>query len=143
MSKLRNIKTKTLYIYCDGGSRGNPGSGAIGIIFLDENKKRIYSYKEIIGETTNNQAEYKALIKALELATAYCRYNIKCFLDSELVVKQVTGIYRIKNDTLRNLFYEVKEREKAFQDVTYNHVKRDNQYIQQADKLVNDALNGR
>ena len=139
----KNVKTKVLYIYSDGGSRGNPGAGAIGIIFLDENKKKIGQNKEVIGEVTNNQAEYKALIKALELATSYCRYKIVCFLDSELVVKQITGQYRIKNEKLRDLFYQVKEKEKAFQEVVYNHVKRNNQYIQQADKLVNDALNGR
>lgn len=135
-------KILTLYVYSDGGSRGNPGPAAIGIAFFDENKNRIAEYKECIGECTNNQAEYKALIKALELATAHCRKKILCFLDSELVVRHLNGMYRIKNEELRRLFYILKDRERAFDEVVYNHVKRNNKLIQYADKLVNDALDG-
>jgi ribonuclease HI len=133
----------TLYVYTDGGSRGNPGPAAIGIVFFDENKNRIAEYKECIGECTNNQAEYKALTKALELATAHCRKTIMCFLDSELVVRQLSGMYKIKNEELRRLFYLLKDRERAFEKVVYNHTKRENQFIQYADKLVNDALEGK
>jgi len=138
--KVINSKILTLYVYSDGGSRGNPGPSAIGIVFYDENKNKIAEYKECIGHATNNQAEYKAIIKALELATAYCRKKIMCFLDSELVVKQLSGDYRIKNEQLREFFYILKDREKAFDEVIYNHTKRTNNYIQEADKLVNDAL---
>ncbi|RLG11906.1 ribonuclease H [Candidatus Pacearchaeota archaeon] len=138
MAKILN-----LYVYTDGGSRGNPGPAAIGIVFFDENKNKIAEYKECIGECTNNQAEYKALIKALELATAHCRRTIRCFLDSELVIRQLSGRYRIKNEKLRELFYILKDREKAFEKVIYNHVRRNNQFIQYADRLVNDALDGR
>ena len=138
---MANINT--LYVYTDGGSRGNPGHSAIGIVFFDENKTKIAEYKECIGEGTNNQAEYKALIKGLELATAHCRRKIMCFLDSELVVRQLSGSYRIKNEKLRELFYILKDRERAFDEVVYNHVGRTNQFIQYADKLVSDALDGR
>ncbi|MBL7147762.1 MAG: ribonuclease HI family protein [Nanoarchaeota archaeon] len=143
-NKIReNRKILTLHIYTDGGSRGNPGPSAIGIVFFDEDKNKIAEYKECIGECTNNQAEYKALIKALELATAYCRKKILCFLDSELVVKQLSGAYKIKNEELRRLFYILKDREKPFEEVIYNHVRRTNQFISCADKLVNEALDGK
>ena len=132
-----------MYVYTDGGSRGNPGPGAIGIVFFNENKEKIAEYKECIGDCTNNQAEYKALIKALELATAHCRKTIMCFLDSELVVKQLSGAYKIKNEKLRELFYILKDRERAFDKIVYNHTKRTNQFILYADKLVNDALDSK
>jgi len=136
-------KILTLYIYTDGGCRGNPGPGAIGIVFFDENNNKIAEYKECIGDCTNNQAEYRAVIKALELSTAHCRKKLLCFLDSELVVKQLSGAYRIKNEELRRLFYLLKDRERAFEQVVYNHVKRENQFIKYADKLVDDALDGK
>lgn len=142
LEMIGNKKILTLYVYTDGGSRGNPGPGAIGVVFFDENKQQVAEYKERIGECTNNQAEYRALIKALELATAHCRKKILCSLDSELVVKQLSGDYRIKNEELRKLFYLLKEKEGAFEQVVYNHVKRENEYIQYADKLVNAALDG-
>ena len=143
MEVINVVRILNLYVYTDGGSRGNPGPAAIGIVFFDENKNKIADYKECIGEHTNNQAEYMALIKALELATSHCRKTIRCFLDSELVVRQLNGRYRIKNDELRRLFYILKDRERAFDKVIYNHVKRSNKFIQYADKLVNDALDGR
>lgn len=133
----------TLHIYTDGGSRGNPGPSAIGIVFYDEKKNKIAEYKECIGEGTNNQAEYKALIRGLELATAYCRKKILCFLDSELVIRHLSGRYRIKDEKMRELFYILKDREKPFEQVIYNHTKKTNQFIQYADKLVDDALEGK
>lgn len=139
-SIIKNKKIETLYVYTDGGSRRNPGPSAIGIVFVDENKNIIHKHKECIGHGTNNQAEYKALIKALELATAYCRKKIICFSDSELLTKQLHGDYRIKNETLRNLVYDIKNREKVFDEVVYNHKKREHQFIRLADKLVNEAL---
>ncbi len=138
-----NPKILTLSIYTDGGSRGNPGPSAIGIAFYDENKNRIAEYKECIGEHTNNQAEYKALIRGLELATAHCRKKIMCFLDSELLIKHLSGAYRIKNEKLRELFYILKDKETPFEQVIYIHTQKTNQFIQYADKLVNDALDGK
>jgi len=137
-----NTKTSVLHIFTDGGSRKNPGPSAIGIVIFDDNKNKIAEYKECIGECTNNQAEYKAVIKGLELAAAHCRKKIKCYLDSELVVRHLNGSYRLKNEKLLELFYTIKTREKAFEDVSYNQVNRIHPQIKQADKLVNDALNG-
>jgi ribonuclease HI len=134
------MKIDKIYLYTDGGSRGNPGPAAIGISIYDEERNLLQDHKECIGEATNNTAEYKALIKALELATAHCRREINCFLDSELVVRQLNGSYRIKAPHLRDLFYDIKQKEKAFDKVTYNHTNRDNRYIMNSDRLVNEAL---
>jgi len=131
---------KKIYVYTDGGSRGNPGPAAIGVAIFDENRQMLEEYKECIGESTNNRAEYKALIKGLELAAAHCRKEILCFLDSELVVRQLSGRYRIKSEPLRELFYVLKDKEKAFEKVVYNHVRRTDRFIKRADKLVNEAL---
>lgn len=138
-----NHRISTLYVYSDGGCRGNPGPSAIGMVFFDENKNKIAEHKECIGDGTNNQAEYKALIKALELATAHCRKKLICFSDSELLIKQLSGAYRIKNEKLRELFYILKDKETAFEEIVYNHTKRTNPSIEYADKLVNEALDGK
>ena len=131
------------YVFTDGGALGNPGEGAIGGVIYNQKREKIKEFSIPIGVSTNNQAEYIALIKALELATSHCRKTIRCFLDSELVVRQLSGRYRIKNEELRRLFYILKDRERAFDKVIYNHVKRSNKFIQYADRLVNDALDGR
>ena len=138
-----NHRISTLYVYSDGGCRGNPGPSAIGMVFFDKNKNKIAEHKECIGDGTNNQAEYKALIKALELATAHCRKKLICFSDSELLIKQLSGAYRIKNEKLRELFYILKDKETAFEEIVYNHTKRTNPSIEYADKLVNEALDGK
>ena len=134
-------KHDILYIYTDGACRGNPGPSAIGIVIYDKDKNIILEHKECIGEATNNRAEYAALIKALELATGLCRKEIVCFLDAEMVVRQLSGNYAIKNKELLRLFHILKDRERAFEKVTYNHVRRINDRIKRADKLVNEALN--
>lgn len=134
------MKLDRIHIYTDGGSRGNPGPAAIGVVIYDKDKRVLVEYTECIGEATNNVAEYKALIKGLELAAAHCRKEIFCFLDSEVVVRQLNGAYRIKARHLLELFYTLKDREKAFDKIVYNHVRRDNKFICRADKLVNEAL---
>jgi ribonuclease HI len=129
-------------INCDGGARKNPGPAAIGIVVWDENRNKLEEHKECIGDTTNNVAEYKSLIKALELAAKHTRKDVQVFMDSELVIRQVTGVYRIKKKHLFELFQEVKKHEQAFSKVVYNSVRRDNRYQVEADRLVNEALNG-
>jgi ribonuclease HI len=129
-----------IYVNCDGGSRKNPGPAAIGIVIWDENHNKLETYKERIGEATNNVAEYKALIKALELSAKHTRNEVIIFTDSELVVRQVTGIYRIKAKHLLPLVQEVKKNEQLFSKVVYNTVTRNNRYQVEADKLVNKSL---
>ena len=128
-----------LYIYTDGGSRGNPGPAAIGIVLLDK-RKILLEHKERIGKATNNQAEYCALIKALELASRYRPAEVVCTSDSELLIKQVQGEYKIRNTELQRLHAMLKERERALPSVAYRHARRTHPRIQRADCLVNEAL---
>ena len=129
-----------LTIYTDGGSRGNPGPGAIGILILDDKSNIVKEHKEFIGHTTNNRAEYTAMIKALELAKTYSKKEIICFSDSRLIVKQLSGEWKVKEKELLLLFQKVKQLEKNFESVSYNHVRRDNKYIKRADELVNEEM---
>ena len=128
-----------IIINCDGGARGNPGPAAIGVVVRDE-KKVLEIYKEKIGATTNNVAEYHALIKALELARKYSKDEVVVIMDSELVIKQMSGEYKVRSEHLLPLFNKVKSLEKIYNKVTYEHVFRTDHHQTMADKLVNDAL---
>jgi ribonuclease HI len=131
-----------LFINCDGGSRGNPGPAAIGIVIFNNEREKIASHKEKIGSTTNNVAEYKALIKALELAGTHTSGEVQVFMDSQVVVRQVNGHYQVRAEHLQELLKKVKEKEKKFSIISYVYVARTNKYQAQADKLVNEALDG-
>lgn len=129
----------TLHVFSDGGSRGNPGHAAIGCILEDPVSGTVLrEHFERIGIETNNVAEYRALIKALELARAYQPNRIIAHLDSELVVKQVNGDYKVKMPTLQPLVEEVQELAAEFPDVVFTHIPRGDNY--RADALVNRAL---
>lgn len=123
----------------DGGSRGNPGPGAIGVLIRDR-KKILRKHSEKIGKCTNNIAEYKALIKALEIASTYTKKEIHCYLDSELVVKQLLGKYQVKNAKLRELFLKVQKLQEKFEKIKYIHISRWNRFQKLADELVNKEL---
>ncbi|MFH1592952.1 MAG: ribonuclease HI family protein [Candidatus Woesearchaeota archaeon] len=127
-------------INADGGARKNPGPAAIGFIICDKDRNSLEVHKECIGEATNNEAEYRALIKALQYATKHTRDTVQIFMDSELVIRQMNGKYKIKAQNLFTLFQEAKNREKSFKKVVYNYVTRNNKFQVQADKLVNEAL---
>ena len=127
-------------LFTDGGCRGNPGPGAIGIIILDGDNTELHSHAECIGSTTNNRAEYHALIKGLRLCAKHTRGRVTCYLDSELVVRQMNGVYRLKNEELLGLFQKVKDLERVFSEVIYQHVNRTNQFIKKADRLLNEAF---
>ena len=128
-----------IYTNSDGGSRGNPGPGTIGVLVRD-NENILEMYSEKIGSVTNNVAEYKALIKALELALKYTKKELTCILDSELIVKQLFGEYRVKNKKLLQLFLRVQKLQENFEKIKYLHVKRNNEFQQIADALVNIEL---
>jgi ribonuclease HI len=132
-----------IFLFTDGGSKGNPGPGSIGIIICDASNNLLYEYSECIGHCTNNQAEYQALIKGLDLCAKYTRKRITAYCDSELIVKHMNGVYRLKNDELRKLYHQVRDRERVFKSVVYQHVDRSNQRITRADKLLNQAFAGR
>jgi len=129
-----------IYTNSDGGSRGNPGPGAIGVI-IRKDGKILTKYSAKIGKfVTNNIAEYEALIKALELASKHTKNELTCILDSELVVKQLLGEYRVRNPKLLELFLKVQKLQENFNKIKYLHVSRWNQFQQIADELVNEEL---
>jgi len=126
-----------LIINTDGGSRGNPGPAGIGVVFSDEKGEIIARYKECIGEGTNNTAEYRALVLALTKAKDFDFAEAECRLDSELVVKQLLGQYKVKDAKMKLLYAEVQEL-MFFKPVKFVHVRRE--YNKEADALVNEAL---
>jgi len=132
-----------VFVNADGGARNNPGPAAIGIVICDENKNKLECYKECIGYTTNNVAEYKALITGLQIAAKHTRGEVHVFMDSELVINQMNGNYRIKAPHLLPLLQEVKNCERIFSKVVYNYVTRNDSFQVLADALVNEALNDR
>lgn len=128
---------KKLKIFTDGGARNNPGPAAIGVVIKDENNVILETYKKFIGTKTNNQAEYEAIIKALELASGKATY-LECYLDSQLVVNQAKGLYKVKNAEIRELLLKLKSREASFKEIHYNLIPREQN--KEADRLVNEAL---
>ena len=129
----------TLSIFTDAGARGNPGHAAIAVLIYD-GPKLVHHQAEYIGIATNNQAEYRAVIKALELADIMSASEVSMFTDSELVCRQITGEYRVKNPDLKPLHEKVKSLERKFQKVSYASVPRDNPKTRFADRLVNKVL---
>jgi ribonuclease HI len=132
-----------LIVYSDGGARGNPGEAGIGVIISKPDDTILYEFKTYIGIKTNNQAEYTALIKAIELAKGYGAKRVKSYLDSELLVKQLSGEYKVRNPNLKPMFQMVRALEKNFEEVTYQHVPRENEKIKIADRLVNEAIDAK
>lgn len=129
-----------LSIYSDGGARGNPGPAAIAFLILAENGQVLKSGSRYLGKRTNNQAEYEALIAALEAAKAIGSGEVTCHLDSEVVAKHLKGEYRVRNPELRKLWTKVQELKQCFGKVSFVNVPRTNSYIQEADALVNQTL---
>lgn len=133
-----------LKIFTDGGSKGNPGPSAIGIVFYLDNKQ-IYTYREDIGISTNNIAEYTAVLRALEYIKSHVSSfklqasNIKFISDSMLLVNQLNGVYKIKNGTIAELIFKIKALEiEIGMPISYTHVRREENTV--ADALVNDKL---
>ena len=127
-------------IFSDGGARGNPGPAAIAFVILSSEGKVLMKNSRFVGAHTNNQAEYEALIAALEAAVELHAEEVTCHLDSELVTKQVTGEYRVRNSELRKLLNKVNELTRFLKKVSFISVPRSNVHIQEADALVNEAL---
>jgi ribonuclease HI len=127
-----------LLIHTDGGARGNPGPAAIGVVIQNKESGVITKIGVYIGHATNNQAEYSALIEALQNAQKEKPSQVECLLDSELVVKQLNGEYKVKEPTIKKLWARVKELEKTFPQITYKHIPREKN--KEADKIVNEVL---
>ncbi|MFA6160885.1 MAG: ribonuclease HI family protein [Patescibacteria group bacterium] len=131
-----------LQIYTDGGARGNPGPAGIGVVIVDKSKGEIIEEHSVfLGKTTNNQAEYRAAILALERAVVLNALSVELVADSELIIKQARGEYKVKNPDLAKRFLELKNFEtKLGGRVTYRHVKRE--HNKRADALANQAMDG-
>ena len=132
------MKTKKAVIFTDGASRGNPGPAAIGAIIKDEQGTLVARLSQRIGITTNNQAEYRAIIAALEKAIKLGFRQIALRSDSELVVRQLNGRYRVKKATLKPLYQQVKRLQGLLESFTITHIPR--QQNIETDNLANVAL---
>jgi len=129
-----------LRVYSDGASRGNPGPSAIVFIVLRQDGKILKRYSEYVGVRTNNQAEYEALISALEFASGVPSQEVVCHMDSELVVRQLNGEYRVRSSKLEILWLRVHKLKQRFKKISFIHVPRTDTYIQVVDRLANQAL---
>jgi ribonuclease HI len=122
----------------DGGARGNPGPAAIGVVVRDADGGVLEEHGERIGEATNNVAEYRALLAGIERAGALGATELELIGDSELIVRQVNGDYKVKDANLRRLHGEVLEALESFEDWSIGHVRREQNA--EADRLVNEVL---
>ena len=125
-------------LFTDGGARGNPGPAAYGFVLESEDGTVLAAEGEAIGTATNNVAEYSGLIAGLQKAVELHVPEVEVVSDSELMVKQMRGEYRVKNKALRDLYDEATALARRLGNVEYRHVKRAHNEL--ADKLVNDAL---
>lgn len=129
------------YLYTDGGARGNPGPSAIGAFLFDQNTQLVDFSGKYLGESTNNVAEYSALLEGLSIAKKNGVSELTCYLDSELAVKQLNGAYKVKNEGIQVLFNKVKTEVATMTSVEFVHVPRAANKF--ADKLVNTVLDAR
>jgi ribonuclease HI len=132
------LGVKKVIIYADGVSRGNPGLAAVGATIKDGKGQLLAAVSQSIGRATNNQAEYRALIAALTEAHRLGATEASIYLDSELVVKQLNGRYRVKNAALKSLYHEASRRLGRLKSFTITHVLR--RQNAEADRLANTAL---
>ncbi|MFH1724815.1 MAG: ribonuclease HI family protein [Elusimicrobiota bacterium] len=127
-----------LSIYIDGASRGNPGPASVGVVLQDASGRPVKEYHRYIGETTNNVAEYTAMLDALRLAGEMKADEITVHSDSQLLVRQLSGEYRVKNERLFKYMLQIRNLRKQFKTVEVVHISREQN--KRADRLANDAL---
>ncbi len=145
LNVVDSAETELAVMYCDGASSGNPGKSGIGVVInvasnnsQQPEKKKKYRISEYIGTATNNVAEYSALIKGLEKAKSLGLKKIKVYLDSELLVRQINGIYKVKNKNLMKLWIKANSILKAFDEYEVIHVRRE--LNKEADALATEAV---
>ncbi|TAM92772.1 ribonuclease HI family protein [bacterium] len=136
--EIQGTPARTAVVHADGGSRGNPGPAAIGAVVTEESGSVLHEVSERIGVTTNNVAEYRALIAGLRAALDLQFEAVRVRMDSELVIKQLRGEYRVKNEGLRPLYEEARRLLARFTAIDLKHVPRAQN--READALVNRAL---
>jgi len=127
-----------LVAHSDGGARGNPGPAGYGVVIKDESGRKVAALSEYLGHQTNNFAEYQGLIAALEYALKHGPKALKLISDSELLVRQIKGIYKVKNATLQDLHARAKELIKQIDWFSIGHALRE--HNQEADRLANEAM---
>ena len=136
--------TNIINVFTDGGARGNPGEAAVGVYITDENKNELAGFGKKIGFATNNVAEYKAVIEALDWIIENKKdiarnAKIHFFLDSKLACSQIIGVFKVKNADLGNLLFDVRTREGQINfPIYYKHIPREENT--KADAFVNEAL---
>ena len=129
---------KQVKIFTDGASRGNPGPASIGIVFYDSADNRVSDHKECLGDQTNNYAEYMAVIRALEIAVENQVEAVDFYCDSQLLIKQMNGEYKVKAPQIKELFLQAKKLTASFNQVGFHHVRRE--FNKEADALANEDL---
>jgi ribonuclease HI len=129
-----------MVVNVDGGARGNPGPAAVGVVVQDADGEVLEEVGERIGKATNNVAEYRALLLGIERARQHGASELELIGDSELVVRQVKGEYKVKDPALRELHSEVKRELAQFERWSIRHVRRESN--SEADRLVNEVLDG-
>jgi ribonuclease HI len=134
----RNQGQHTLTAFCDGGARGNPGPSGFGVYIQDERGEKVAELSEYLGIRTNNFAEYSALLAALEFALRHDHSRLNVVSDSELMVKQIKGQYKVKSPDLRPLYDEAKRRIAGLDFFQIQHVLRNKN--READRLANLAM---
>jgi len=127
-----------LIAHSDGGARGNPGPAGYGVVIRDESGSKVAELSEYLGHQTNNFAEYQGLIAALEYALQHGPKALKLISDSELLVRQIKGIYKVKNPTLQDLHSRAKELIRQLEWFSIGHALREQN--QDADRLANEAM---
>lgn len=133
-------KLKVVETYSDGASRGNPGDAAVGVLICDDDGNKLHQQGQTIGQCTNNEAEYRALLLALENALKFTTEKVSCFLDSELVVRQLNGRYEVKSEKMKGFYNQVLQMKKKFSSITFTHVPREHPNLRIVDGLANQAL---
>ena len=131
---------KVVKLYVSAGCRGNPGPSAVGVVILDHQNNELFHCAEYIGTGTNNQAEYKALICGLKHCRDFSSERVQCFSDSRLVIEQVRGKWRVKEEHLKALCKKVKGFEQEYSQITYQHVSRFNKSIKKAKLLMTNVI---
>lgn len=131
------MATKEIKIYCDGGSRGNPGPSAAGVVITTTDDRVLAEYCEYLGIQTNNFAEYSAVLLALRNLDEYKDYRLKFYLDSQLVVRQLNGEYKVKNTNIKDLYEQIISQIEDIQ-ISFEHVYREDNKL--ADAQVNRCL---
>ena len=133
-----NLPEHYLIAHSDGGARGNPGPAGYGVVIKDQSGRKVAALSEYLGRQTNNFAEYQGLIAALEYAAGHGPKALKVISDSELLVRQIKGIYKVKNETLKDLHARAKELIAQLDWFSIGHARRE--HNQEADRLANEAM---